>query len=175
MAEHFGGDNDEEEYLDGIYFLEEEPKPEVFAFEAGKTYTVKVTMLMDVTPEQSCNFIKEEIVKSLMNNEIQDLDSCIINVETSLNMEAEKQKVANTAVETWAKLFMGSKPTELSIAQIEFITDCLDCGLEVRQYSGRGMFGKICPGVRVKHPNDLPTGVSYQIDNLGLEWMLYVP
>jgi len=46
----------------------------------------------------------------------------------------------------------------------------------VRMYSGRGMFGRECPGVTVENPQDFIAEMGMKglkIDNMGLRYIVY--
>ena len=66
---------------------------------------------------------------------------------------------------------------DLTEKQIQFVRDVIASGLEdkLQAYSGRGMYGRHCPGVRVAHTSELQTKVRYSQDNLGLDYILYCP
>lgn len=60
---------------------------------------------------------------------------------------------------------------------IKFIEDMLDAGYNIRDYSGRFMFGKHCPGVVVS-PYDIDcvmrsTKIKLRQDSMGLDVILY--
>lgn len=58
--------------------------------------------------------------------------------------------------------------------QLQFIEDAQNCGLNVNYgYSGRGMFGNICPSVTVDNLNELPTTAKWEWDNMGLSYVMY--
>ena len=49
-------------------------------------------------------------------------------------------------------------------------------GYEVREYSGRCMYGRQCPGVTVDNPNDFIAEMGMtglRIDNMGLKYIVY--
>lgn len=64
---------------------------------------------------------------------------------------------------------------ELSFNQLTFLVDCKDEGIDENKirfdYSGRGMFGKRCPGVVCK--NQFPTSAIVKVDNMGLDIIVY--
>lgn len=60
--------------------------------------------------------------------------------------------------------------------QFQFVVEAEEQGLEVDyHYSGRGMYGRYCPAVRID--NDELTRVKFTADvwrdNMGLGWVLY--
>lgn len=60
--------------------------------------------------------------------------------------------------------------------QLKFIADAIESGLEVRyDYSGRGMFGDTCPCVHVSNMHNLQTDTKPSWDNMGLDYVLYIP
>lgn len=49
-------------------------------------------------------------------------------------------------------------------------------GYKVRTYSGRGMYGRICPGVTVENANDFIAEMgmkNLKVDNMGLSFIVY--
>lgn len=51
-----------------------------------------------------------------------------------------------------------------------------ELGYEVRDYSGRFMYGRECPGVVVANPNDFIAEVGMsglKVDNMGLKYIVY--
>jgi len=49
-------------------------------------------------------------------------------------------------------------------------------GYEVKNYSGRGMFGRECPSVTVDNYLDFMAEIGMKdlkIDNMGLQWVVY--
>ena len=62
----------------------------------------------------------------------------------------------------------------LSENQQQFIEDADDSGLKVDYwYSGRGMYGKYCPSVKVEQANDLRTKAKVREDSLGMNVVIY--
>ena len=60
--------------------------------------------------------------------------------------------------------------------QLKFIADALESGLKVSyDYCGRGMYPDICPAVHVEEMNDLRTDTKPAWDNMGFDYVLYVP
>jgi hypothetical protein len=58
--------------------------------------------------------------------------------------------------------------------QLEFINDAEECGFEVDySYSGRGMFGNICPCIRCDNRNDIKTKSNVNTDSMGLGVVIY--
>jgi hypothetical protein len=66
---------------------------------------------------------------------------------------------------------------ELSDNQKVFVEDAENAGLEVdHTYSGRFMYGKCCPAVRVDSPHEFQTSAEgVRWDNMGLGFVVYVP
>lgn len=49
-------------------------------------------------------------------------------------------------------------------------------GYKVREYSGRGMFGRECPAVTVENPSDFIAEMGMKgllTDNMGLKYVVY--
>ena len=49
-------------------------------------------------------------------------------------------------------------------------------GYDVKDYSGRGMFGRECPSVVVENPNDFIAEMGIKglkVDNMGLKYVVY--
>lgn len=58
--------------------------------------------------------------------------------------------------------------------QMKFARECQDDGHEINwTYSGRGMFGAICPAVRCDSENEIHTTAKYQTDGMGLGVVCY--
>ena len=58
--------------------------------------------------------------------------------------------------------------------QKEFVKKCENAGLEVYQYSGRGMYGKRCPAVNVDYLSDFPGNPhDYWTDSMGMGYVVY--
>lgn len=58
----------------------------------------------------------------------------------------------------------------------EFRKKAEELGYEVREYSGRGMFGRECPGVVVDNPLNFVAEIGMKglkIDNMGLQYIVY--
>ncbi len=63
---------------------------------------------------------------------------------------------------------------ELSKNQQKFIRSAKRAGIEVDMtYSGRAMFGRTCPAVRVDRPSDIPTRAHVAIDSMGKGVVVY--
>jgi len=63
---------------------------------------------------------------------------------------------------------------ELSDNQKQFVKDAEDQGFEVEyDYSGRGMYGKTCPAVRLANIADFRTEAGYCSDSMGLGYIVY--
>ena len=81
-------------------------------------------------------------------------------------MDYERYRDPDGTMPMWAEKF---KECE------KFIADALESGLKVSyDYSGRGMFGDICPAVYVEEMNDLQTDTKPAWDNMGFDYVLYV-
>lgn len=61
----------------------------------------------------------------------------------------------------------------LSKNQATFVRQAEDQGLEVYSYSGRGMYGAICPAVTVAGAGDFNTTAAYAQDSMGMSIVLY--
>lgn len=61
----------------------------------------------------------------------------------------------------------------LSERQKEFISKAIDKGFEIKEYSGRGMFGEYCPSISVDYLSDFKEYEDYWWDNLGLGYVIY--
>lgn len=60
--------------------------------------------------------------------------------------------------------------------QHRFVVEAEEQGLEVDYtYSGRGMFGRCCPSVRISDDELTSVGFSADVcrDNMGLGWVIY--
>ena len=58
----------------------------------------------------------------------------------------------------------------------EFKRKAEELGYEVKGYSGRGMFGEICPSVTVENYLDFIAEIGMKglkVDNMGLQWVVY--
>jgi hypothetical protein len=63
---------------------------------------------------------------------------------------------------------------DLSENQIQFCKDAEDQDIDIDcSYSGRGMYGRQCPAVRLDRPNDIATRASVQTDGMGLGVVVY--
>ena len=77
---------------------------------------------------------------------------------------------------TLNKPFKWMNEADLTTEQKLFITDAQEQGLEVHEYSGRGMHGRYCPAVTVDDPhNEFTTHAPITQDNLGKGYVLYCP
>jgi hypothetical protein len=62
----------------------------------------------------------------------------------------------------------------LSENQRQFVREAQAQGIEVDyDYSGRGMFGKTCPAVRVDRITDLATKAEVCCDSMGMGYVIY--
>lgn len=67
-------------------------------------------------------------------------------------------------------------PYELTVNQMTFVKDAVTQGVEVDfSYSGRGMYGKVCPAVRLDEFEAFGTKVEYSEDSMGKGRVLYAP
>ena len=66
------------------------------------------------------------------------------------------------------------KPT-LTANQKRFVADAKKQGLKVYAYSGRFMYGKECPSVRVQGVADFRPRARYLSDQLGRGFVIYAP
>jgi hypothetical protein len=65
---------------------------------------------------------------------------------------------------------------QLTANQKSFVIDAIDQGLEVDfGYSGRFMYGKTCPAVRVDNPDAFYTPVPTKRDHMGKGVVIYIP
>ncbi len=58
----------------------------------------------------------------------------------------------------------------------EFRAKAESLGYKVDDYSGRGMYGRYCPSVVVKNPNDFIAEMGMKglkVDNMGLKYVVY--
>lgn len=69
--------------------------------------------------------------------------------------------------------------SEWNERQIAFVEAANDAGLNVRAYSGRGMYGAYCPGVSVDNLEDglslCPEIKGKCYDQLGMGYIVYLP
>ena len=96
------------------------------------------------------------------------------------DVESEEWTAAKEAVRKWEELREGNDRAnhpDLNPNQIQFVCDVIAAGLgdQLRTYSGRGMYGRYCPGVTVDHPSEVPTKVRYSQDSMGLSHIIYMP
>ena len=163
-------------------------------YKAGQTYTMKVVIELPVTAEKDCDdeamndFVIDQLLRcdDIMNN----ISECHCVSPRRFSDDTEENapvKLHNPedAVKAWEDLYAhyddaGSiinlnEVPKLSPDQIQFIQDCLDCDLSIRRYSGRGMFGRECPGAVVSDPIKNQVQYKYSWDSLGLDYIVYVP
>ncbi len=62
---------------------------------------------------------------------------------------------------------------EYSENQQKFVDDAEEQGLEVRRYSGRGMFGRECPAITVDYIGEFATKARTRSDSMGLGIVIY--
>ena len=68
---------------------------------------------------------------------------------------------------------LGEDAYTLSENQAKFCNNADKCGLDIVQYSGRGMYGKQCPSVHVDEPNDIATRAKVRTDSMGRGVVVY--
>jgi hypothetical protein len=85
------------------------------------------------------------------------------SLEDALNLINEAQSEFDNA------------PYELSENQKQFVADALEQNFEVNfDYSGRGMYGKLCPSITVeRYEENIVTEASVKKDALGLDSVVY--
>lgn len=66
-----------------------------------------------------------------------------------------------------------SEQFTLTENQAKFCNDAEECGLDITLYSGRGMYGKLCPAVMVDEPNDIATRAKVRTDSMGRGVVVY--
>ena len=72
------------------------------------------------------------------------------------------------------KGFTFYRMNELSAKQKKFIDKAKKLGLNVYEYSGRGMYGSICPATSVDYKSDFPNAEkNYSVDSMGLGFVIY--
>lgn len=65
---------------------------------------------------------------------------------------------------------------ELSANQRKFVRDAEMQDFEVDySYSGRFMYGRCCPSVRIRHIGEFGTKAKVATDNMGLGYVIYAP
>ena len=65
---------------------------------------------------------------------------------------------------------------KMTAREKKFVKKAEKLGYEVRDYSGRGMFGRQCPGVTVDNANDFIAEIGMRglkVDNMGLSYIVY--
>ena len=65
------------------------------------------------------------------------------------------------------------KTEDLSENQKLFIRAAKRAGLKVESYSGRGMFGRVCPSVYVDHAGQFGTRAATRTDSMGRGIVIY--
>lgn len=158
-------------------------------YKAGQSYLVTVLVEIQVKPEEDCNGegLGDYAVAAMLAEN--DLGSCVIECKivgdnSSLDDEdsdedCEPEDKFSEAKEIWDELRHNrankTDYPDLNPKQLQFVQDCIDSGKEVRLYSGRGMYGRYCPGCDVSSPSEVRTSVKYAYDSMGLGLILYVP
>ncbi len=64
-------------------------------------------------------------------------------------------------------------PSTFTDNQKRFVRAAERAGLTVIPYSGRGMFGDVCPAVSVDHPEAFRTRAKVTTDSLGMGVVVY--
>ena len=64
-------------------------------------------------------------------------------------------------------------PSTFSANQKLFVRAAERAGLDVMSYSGRGMFGDVCPAVSVRSASDFRTRAKVTTDSLGMGVVVY--
>lgn len=159
-------------------------------YKAGETYFMTVILELEVTPENDCDDsgMSDYVVDALLACE--DVAQALTEyslvddaVSRETNEESPEWLAAKEAVKLWDKLrgLRGAVDLknfpDLNEKQIQFVCDVIAAGKtdKLRTYSGRGMFGRHCPGVVVTHPSEVPTKARYSQDSLGMGTILYMP
>lgn len=65
---------------------------------------------------------------------------------------------------------------KMTLREKKFVGKAENLGYEVRDYSGRGMFGRQCPGVTVDNANEFIAEIGIKglkVDNMGLSYIVY--
>ena len=157
-------------------------------FSGGKTHLVKVTIELAVFTTKGCDDrgMKQHAALVLGDMDCNEIRGAMTDIERS-GPEEESPYTEGEAIEAWEDLFReyddaGSvlstaNVPSLSDNQVQFIRDVLAqsnmTGVEIRKYSGRGMFGRQCPGVTGRPPCELRTTSTYKMDSMGLSYILY--
>ena len=68
---------------------------------------------------------------------------------------------------------MSKYTKETTKIQQEFIDKAEALGFEIHEYSGRFMYGAICPAIHVDDLSDFRDYNEYYRDNLGLGYVIY--
>jgi hypothetical protein len=70
--------------------------------------------------------------------------------------------------------FSDLEPLIYSDNQVKFINEAQEQGLDIDyNYSGRAMYGDVCPSVEVEHSSDFKTTANYYTDSMGLDIVMY--
>lgn len=157
----------------------------------GTKLLLVVTYEIPVTIEEDGVFNPSDLWDLANNALLQSGDlqallaDCKVVSETSPDETDEDRVSRETSFPTQAELvwdeMRGSKDRamypDLNPNQLQFIQDVIEAGKDdqLRTYSGRGMFGRYCPGVVVDHPSEVPTKVRYSQDSMGRSIILYMP
>ena len=111
---------------------------------------------------------------------LQMYDGDYKNFETKEELEAERKE----AIAEYEKKFPELKKANVSIHdlpelvysanQLKFIEDAQEQGMELEySYSGRCMYGDVCPAVRCDSINDFTTKSIKRMDSMGLGIIIY--
>ena len=172
-------------------------------YKAGQTYLMQVTLEVEVTPTKDCTDREmEQPTIAAVEREKDNLRNCLIEYQVvgqgSVSSCEDDEDDDNTeenapvklhnpedAVKAWQDLFAqyddaGSvinlnEVPQLSPHQTQFVQDALDADLPIRRYSGRGMYGRECPGVNVDDPISFKSDIHYSWDSMGRGFIVYVP
>ena len=89
-------------------------------------------------------------------------------------IDVSTEKRERTIVSDTLEGYEENESYALSENQARFVADAEDSGLEVDfWYSGRGMYGKYCPAVKVAQANDIATKANVREDSLGRGVVVY--
>ena len=84
------------------------------------------------------------------------------------------KKTEKEEIESRQKEFETKAGYALTDNQVLFCIDADDADLDISfTYSGRGMYGRQCPSVRVESISDLPTTAKTNWDNMGRRFVVY--
>lgn len=76
--------------------------------------------------------------------------------------------------EKFESIMIDERYLHLSENQKAFVIDAIDQGLEVDYgYSGRSMYGEVCPAIRLNDPDDFYTPTKTRQDHMGKGFVIY--